>query len=169
MEYYVVIGIYTIVILFIIIYIFMRDNHNSKQIRIMAMSLDKANKEIFTLKKELNKKFQELEEHSNKESQTIQDIENILYDELEKFSHPVNMALQDVEYNLKSQKQYLDSRMDKIDKALKNMSIPQSFSSADQDKINKMALEGIHEDHIAKELRVSKAEVDFALKMSKFK
>jgi predicted transcriptional regulator len=164
-DFFIIIA--SVIFLMLFAYIYLKDTQNAKQQRLLAMSIDSLNKDVFKLRKEINEKFNALSSKQKNGDEEINNIESVLFDELEKLSDPIKKALETIEDNFKKTQDKTNARLKNAERSLKELVITQNYTEVDQDKIHKLSIDGFNQENIAKELHLSKAEVDFALKMKR--
>lgn len=157
-------------VLYLFYYIFTKDAHYSRQVRSIATVVEEANKEIFYLKQQLTniKKHgvtPAVTEGRMSDDEIYQEIERSTYDMLK----PISMGLKKLEENLIHVDNTLNSRISMLESGVKQISIPSSIHNNDDEKIISLYKTGVALETIAKELHISKAEVEFVLKINKIK
>lgn len=158
-----------VVILYIIYYIFSKDAQLTKHIRAIASAVEDANRQIYMVEK----KLYELEGRvSAKDSKRIMNDEEI-YEEIERsvydMIHPISSTLKATEQNLADLAVAVDSRLSSLEGGIRQISLPSSVHGNDDSKITSLFKQGIDIDTISKELHLSKAEVEFVLKINQLR
>ena len=154
-------------ILYLIYYVFTKDSEYSKNIRSVATVAEELNREIFYLKKKL------VETQLNIKSNTHRMSDNEIYQEVERTVYdmvkPISLGLKQLEENVQSIDEQIDSRIASLESGVKQISIPASVHGNDDQKIISLFKQGIGLETISRELHLSKAEVEFVLKINKIK
>jgi outer membrane murein-binding lipoprotein Lpp len=155
------------VILYLLYYVYMKDSTYNKNIRSVASVVEDLNKEIYYLKKKLDQTQKNIQAKSDRMSddEIYQEIERSVYDMV----HPLTISLQQVQENLEAIDLQLESRIASVESGVKQISVPSSVHGNDDEKIISLYKQGVSLDTISKELHLSKAEVEFVLKINKIK
>jgi len=154
------------VILFIImVYSYMRDSENSRQIRFLANTMDNFNKQLFTLER----KMESLDEAITKQGQPVEtaQIEKKMEQEMASMAEPIAFSLNEIQSAFSHFKMQMESRIEHVEDGMKSISMPKSLTGLDDQKIISLYKQGMDEESIARELALSKGEVEFSLKISK--
>lgn len=154
-------------ILYLLYYVFTKDAQYSKNIRSVATVAEELNREIFYLKKKLNETELSLTHNSSRmnDEEIYQEIERTVYDMVK----PISLGLQRLEESVQRIDEHVDARISSLESGVKQISIPSSVHGNDDEKIISLYKQGIGLDTISKELHISKAEVEFVLKINKIK
>lgn len=154
-------------ILYLLYYVFTKDAQYSKNIRSVATVAEELNREIFYLKKKLNEAQLSLTQNSSRmnDEEIYQEIERTVYDMVK----PISLGLQRLEESVQRIDEHVDARISSLESGVKQISIPSSVHGNDDEKIISLYKQGIGLDTISKELHISKAEVEFVLKINKIK
>jgi len=154
------------VILFIVmVYSYMRDSENSRQIRFLANTMDNFNKQLFTLER----KMESLDEAITKQGQPVEtaQIEKKMEQEMASMAEPIAFSLNEIQSAFSHFKMQMESRIEHVEDGMKSISMPKSLTGLDDQKIISLYKQGMDEESIARELALSKGEVEFSLKISK--
>jgi hypothetical protein len=160
--------VFGVAIVYIIYYIFSKDSQLTSNIRAVASAVEDANRQIYMVEKklfEIEKKLEEKSPRSMSDEEVYQEIERTAYDLL----NPVVSQLKALEQNLSDLATAADSRLTNLEGGIKQMSMPQAVHGNDDSKITSLFTNGSDVDAIAKELHLSKAEVEFVLKINKLR
>jgi len=154
------------VILFIVVvYSYMRDSENTRQIRFLANTMDNFNKQLFTLERKVEKLELHFKEH--RPSADADDIEKKMEQELASMAEPIAFSLNEIQNSFTHFKTQMEARIEHVEDGMKSISMPKSLTGMDDQKIISLYKQGMDEEAIAKELALSKGEVEFALKIAK--
>jgi len=154
-----------IIFLISLAYSYMRDSENSRQIRFLANTMDNFNKQMFELERKV--------EHisivikNQKQSSSSDKMEEKLEIELASMAEPIAHSLNEVQTAFSHFKLQIESRLEHVEDGMKSISMPKSLTGLDDQKIISLYKQGMDEESIAKELALSKGEVEFSLKISK--
>ncbi|MEK6658247.1 MAG: hypothetical protein AABY36_01035 [Campylobacterota bacterium] len=154
-------------ILYLIYYVFTKDSEYNKNIRAVATVAEELNKEIFYLKKKLNDTQISIKNNSSRmnDEDIYQEIERTVYDMVK----PISLSLKRLEEGIQRIDEHVDARISSLESGVKQISIPASIHGNDDEKIISLYKQGITLETISKELHISKAEVEFVLKINKIK
>ena len=155
------------IILYLLYYVYSKDSDYSRNIRSIASVVEDLNREIFYLKRELKEAQATMQKTPSRMSddEIYQEIERSVYDMVQ----PLSMALKQIQSNIESIEMEIESRMAQLESGVKQISIPSSIHGNDDEKIISLFQQGVSVDTIAKELHISKPEVEFVLKINKIK
>ena len=154
-------------ILYLIYYVFTRDSQYNKNIRSVATVAEELNKEIYYLKKKLTDTQKTIKSSTSRMSddEIYQEVERTVYDMVK----PLSIGLKRLEESVQTIDEHLNDRLASLESGVKQISIPTSVHGNDDEKIISLFKQGITLDTISKELHISKAEVEFVLKINKIK
>ena len=154
-------------ILYLLYFVLSKDSQYSKQIHVLASTIENINQELFHLKKDQNEMKKSLDKVSSKMSddEIYQEIERGVYDMLQ----PVIDNLKTLEERRDVFESKVDYRLSTLENGVKQISLPSSLHAKDDEKIIHLFNQGIPLETITKELHLSKAEVEFVLKIHKLK
>ena len=163
LEYIVV--IMAIIILYLLYYVFTKDADYTKNIRSVASVVEELNRELFYLKKKIGEETNSAKNKSPRMSDEMiyQEIERTVYDMVS----PLSLGLKQLQENINAIEVELETRISQIESGVKQISIPSSVHGNDDEKIISLFKQSISLDTIAKELHLSKPEVEFVLKINK--
>ncbi len=156
-----------LILLFLIYYIYSKDIQNTTQIRRVAMAVEELNKELYVL----DKKFERHTQDSPISDNIMQD-EDIAYEleiAVKKMSEPLVVSISELHVKLQEQRDELEYKVQKLEDTLRKLSLPSSVNGMDDARIISLYQQGVDVATISKELRLSKPEVEFVLKINKIK
>lgn len=156
-----------LIILYLLYYVYTKDTTYSKNIRSVASVVEDLNRELYYLKKQLSETKTAFDANSKRMSddEIYQEIERSVYDMV----HPLSSALQQLQSNIDMIEAQIERRIIQLESGVKQFSIPTSIHANDDEKIISLFKQGVSLDTIAKELHLSKPEVEFVLKINKIK
>lgn len=154
-------------ILYLLYYVFTKDAEYNKNIRSVATVAEELNKEIFYLKKKLTDTQTSIKQNSSRMSdeEIYQEVERTVYDMVK----PISVSIKRLEESIHMIEGHIESRLSSLESGVKQISIPASIHGNDDEKIISLYKQGVGLETISKELHVSKAEVEFVLKINKIK
>lgn len=155
------------VILYLLYYVYTKDTTYSRNIRSVASVVEDLNRELYYLKKQLAETKTAFDANSKRMSddEIYQEIERSVYDMV----HPLSGALQQLQSNIEIIESQIERRISQLESGVKQFSIPTSIHANDDEKIISLFKQGVSLDTIARELHLSKPEVEFVLKINKIK
>ncbi|MFA5454987.1 MAG: hypothetical protein WC272_06680 [Sulfurimonas sp.] len=165
LEYLVI--VMAAMILYLIYYVFTKDSEYNRSIRSVATAAEELNREIFYLKKKLSDTQASIKKNSSRmnDEDIYQEVERTVYDMVK----PISLGLKRLEESIQNIEENINSRISSLESGVKQISIPASIHGNDDEKIISLYKQGISLETISKELHISKAEVEFVLKINKIK
>ena len=94
-----------------------------------------------------------------------QEIERTVYDMVK----PISLSLKRLEESIHMIEGHVEARLSSLESGVKQISIPASIHGNDDEKIISLYKQVVTLETISKELHISKAEVEFVLKINKIK
>ncbi|MEA2111782.1 MAG: hypothetical protein U9P71_07020 [Campylobacterota bacterium] len=159
--------IIALILLFLIYYIYSKDIQNTTQIRRVAMAVEELNKELYVLEKKFERHIQDTPIMEN----TMHD-EDIAYElelGMKKMSEPMVASISEIHVKLQEQHDEFENKVQKLEESMRKFSLPSSVNGMDDSRIISLYQQGVDIVTISKELRLSKPEVEFVLKINKIK
>ena len=160
LEYIII--VMAIIILYLIYYVFSKDSEYNKNIHAVASVVEELNKELYYLK---NTTKNITDSDSSINDEIYQEIEKSVYDMVQ----PLSVGLKKMQENIQALDTQMDSRISSLEVGVKQILMPSSLNSSDDDKIISLFNDGFSIEEISKELHISKPEVEFALKINRIK
>ncbi len=164
----VVIGL-AVLILGLIYYSVNKENEVNTKLRAIAHAVEELHREVYKLDKRLT---QELEIMTSLH-ETLPDtarISNATIDQnMSEISAPIMESLEHIEGTFTAYKEKTENRLRYLEERIRNLSLPTSISGMDDEKVISRYNQGMEVDMIAKELRLSKPEVEFVLKINQLR
>ena len=155
-----------IAFLIIIYLIYTKDAEQARKIRAIASVLEKSQRDLYLLDKKIEQELTILSETIPSESSLH--VRESIQSEVQVVSEAVVDALKEIENSFDAYSKKHERRLQKLESNLKSLTLPSSLSGMDDEKIINLFNQGIGLETIAKELRISKTEVEFVLKINKF-
>ena len=162
-----ILAILITIILYLLYYVFTKDAEYSKNIRSVATVVEELNRELYYMKNKVKDTQKTILENRSRmsDAEIYQEVERTVYDMIQ----PISIGLKRVQDNLETIDAQIDSRITSLENGVKQISIPSSVHGNDDEKIISLFKQGISLETISKELHISKAEVEFVLKINKIK
>jgi len=151
-------------ILFSIYLTYSKDGEQNRKIRAIASVLEKSQRELYMLDKKIEQELTILSETMPSESSLH--VKESVKVEVDAISEALGIALRDIENSFDVYQTKSEGRLSKLESSIKSLILPSSVSGMDDEKIISLYNQGIGLDTIAKELRISKPEVEFVLKIN---
>ena len=162
-EYALIALAFFIIILFL--YNWAREKESSKKIRILAKSVGEVSPQLYESEMRLNEKVKELE--SVKAGLSSVDIETLVDITVSEKLIQINQVTAILQQDMQAFGEEFAGRIVRIENNLKEASMSRAnVGGADDQKISQLFTQGHSIDDIAKELRISTPEVEFALKLA---
>ena len=158
-----------VIVVGLIYYVITKESEVSSQIRSIAKAVDDLHRELYMIDKRLKQEVEvvaSLQESVPREKNAIQ---NELGREVNELSVPILESLGHIEESFGIYKEKTENRLRYLEERIRNLSLPTSISGMDDEKVISRYNQGIDIDTIAKELRLSKAEVEFVLKINQLR
>ncbi len=155
------------IILYLIYYVYTKDTQYNQNLHSIASVVEDLNREIYYLKKS-TKEIQiksKIDPRGMSDEEIYQEIERSVYD----LVHPLSQALKQVQESVEIVDSQIESRVSNLENGVKQISIPSSIHANDDEKVISLYKQGIDLETISRELHISKAEVEFVLKINKIK
>jgi len=156
------------VVLLLIYYIVSREAYQGKQIRAIATAVEKLNHQLFALEQGIKQHHLELED-KNSDTMTLADLRYELEIAISEYSAPLNTQLDQMQDEFNNTREQLQQRVVYLEENIRNLSLPASVTGMDDERIITLFKQGVGVDTISKELRLSKPEVEFVLKINQLK
>ncbi|MBN2782332.1 MAG: hypothetical protein JXQ66_03730 [Campylobacterales bacterium] len=165
LEYIIV--VMAAIILYLLYYVYSKDISYNKNIHSVASVVEDLNRELFYLKKKLDQSQKNTTQNVShmSDEEIYQEIERSVYDMVQ----PLSQSLRQLQQNLEEIEAQIETRLLSLENGVKQFSIPASVHGNDDEKIISLFKQGVSLDTISKELHISKAEVEFVLKINKIK
>jgi len=155
------------IILYLIYYVYAKDAQYNRNIHSIASVVEDLNRDIFYLKKS-TKEIQvksSIEPRGMSDAEIYQEIERSVYDIVQ----PISLAIKQVQETVLQIDNQVDARISNLESGVKQISIPGSMHGNDDEKVISLYKQGVDLETISRELHISKAEVEFVLKINKIK
>lgn len=165
MNFELILIAFGVILFLVVVYSYMRDSESSRQIRFLANTMDNFNKQLFNLER----KVENLEAALKQQVPPVDAkmIEKKMEQELASMAEPIAFSLNEIQSAFSHFKTQMESRIEHVEDGIKSIYMPKSLTGMDDQKIISLYKQGMDEETIARELALSKGEVEFALKISK--
>ena len=165
MNFELILIAYGVILFAVMVYSYLRDSENSRQIRFLANTMDNFNKQLFSLERKVE--GLSLSVKNQVPSINAQEVEKKMEQELASMAEPIAFSLNEIQSTFSHFKLQMESRIEHVEDGIKSISMPKRLTGLDDQKIISLYKQGMDEETIARELALSKGEVEFALKISK--
>lgn len=153
----------------IIYYVVTKESEVSSQIRSIAKAVEDLHRELFMMDKRLKQELEIIASLQESVPVSQHSLHAELGREVNEISVPILESLGQIEGSLSAYKEKTENRLRFLEERIRNLSLPTSISGLDDEKVISRYNQGIEVDAIAKELRLSKAEVEFVLKINQLR
>lgn len=153
----------------LVYYVLNKESETSAQIRSVAKAVEELHREMYMMDKRLKQELEivaSLQENVPKEHHALHAE---VGREVNEMSIPIMEALGAIEGSFGAYKEKTENRLRYLEERIRNLSLPTSISGMDDEKVISRYNQGMEVDVIAKELRLSKAEVEFVLKINQLR
>lgn len=158
-----------IMVIGVIYYIITKESEVTSQIRSIAKAVDDLNREMFSMDKRLKQELEIIASLQESMPREQNSLHAELGREVNELSVPIMESLSTIEESFGAYKEKTENRLRYLEERIRNLSLPTSISGMDDEKVISRYNQGIDIDSIAKELRLSKAEVEFVLKINQLR
>ncbi len=153
----------------LIYYVITKEGEVSSQIRSIAKAVEDLHRELFMMDKRLKQELEIITSLQESVPREQHSLHAELGREVNEISVPILESLGQIEGSLSAYKEKTENRLRYLEERIRNLSLPTSISGLDDEKVISRYNQGIEVDAIAKELRLSKAEVEFVLKINQLR
>jgi hypothetical protein len=161
---FILIAMSVIMILFFI-YILVREKDSNRKMRTLAKSVGEVSRQLYESEMRLNEKIKQIE--SLKVGLSEADIETLVSVGLSERLLVVDQSTHFLKEQIEAFSEEFAGRIVRIENNLKESSISRAnVGGADDQRILQMFKDGFTVEDIAKDLRISTPEVEFALKLA---
>lgn len=152
----------------LIVYTVNKDNDINSKIRSIAHAIEELNREVYKLDKRLTQELEIIASLSQPMATPPMEPTASMGD-ISELSTPILESLDHIEGTFSAYKEKTESRLRYLEERIRNLSLPTSISGMDDEKVISRYSQGMNVDAIAKELHLSKAEVEFVLKINQLR
>jgi uncharacterized protein YoxC len=158
-----------VVVVGLIYYVVNKESEVTKQIRSIAKVVEDLHRELFMMDKRLKQELEIITSLQESVPREQTSLHAELGREVNELSVPILESLTHIEDSFSGYKEKTENRLRYLEERIRNLSLPTSISGLDDEKVISRYNQGIEIDAIAKELRLSKAEVEFVLKINQLR
>lgn len=158
-----------VMVLGLIYYVITKESEVSSQIRSIAKAVEDLHRELFMMDKRLKQELEIVASLQTSLPVSQNSLQAELGREVNELSVPILESLTHIEESFSGYKEKTENRLRYLEERIRNLSLPTSISGLDDEKVISRYNQGIEIDAIAKELRLSKAEVEFVLKINQLR
>ncbi len=151
-------------ILGLIYYTLTKESETNGKIRSIANAVEELHRELYKIDKRLKAEMEIVTSMHD----LVPSPAHTQYD-MNELSLPIMESLGQIEGTLIAYKEKTENRLRYLEERIRNLSLPASISGLDDEKVISRYNQGLEVDVIAKELRLSKAEVEFVLKINQLR
>ena len=153
----------------LIYYVLSKETETAAQIRSVARAVEDLHRELFMVDKRLKQELEIISSLQESVPREQQSLHRELGREVNEISVPIMESLGQIEGSFSAYKEKTENRLRYLEERIRNLSLPTSISGMDDEKVITRYNQGMEVDAIAKELRLSKAEVEFVLKINQLR
>lgn len=152
----------------LIIYTVNKDSEVNSKIRSIVHAVDELHREVYKMEKRLAQELEIVASLNESTPLANPQVSNAVGD-FSEISTPILESLEHIEGTFTAYKEKTENRLRYLEERIRNLSLPTSISGMDDEKVISRYSQGMGVDAIAKELHLSKAEVEFVLKINQLR
>lgn len=158
-----------VMVIGVIYYMVSKESEVTSQIRAVAKAVEELHRELFMMDKRLKQELEIITSLQESPPMNQSNIHAEVGREVNEISIPILESLSHIEGSFSAYKEKTENRLRYLEERIRNLSLPTSISGLDDEKVIGRYNQGMEVDAIAKELRLSKAEVEFVLKINQLR
>lgn len=156
-------------VLGLIYYSVTKENETNTRLRAIAHAVEELHREVYKIDKRLSAEMEILTSLQESEPEISQRVYEQRGHDMNELSVPIMESLGHIEGAFGAYKEKTENRLRYLEERIRSLSLPTSISGLDDEKVISRYNQGLEVDVIAKELRLSKAEVEFVLKINQLR
>lgn len=153
----------------LIYYVLTKETEVSGQIRSIAKAVEDLHREMYMMDRRLKQELELITALQESVPREQHSLHAEVGREVNEISIPIMESLGVIEGSFTAYKEKTENRLRYLEERIRNLSLPTSISGLDDEKVISRYNQGVEVDAIAKELRLSKAEVEFVLKINQLR
>lgn len=146
-----------------------KENEVSTKLRAIAHAVEDLHREVYKLEKRVTQELEIVTSLQETLPESARLANATTDQEISELSAPIMESLGHIEETFTAYKEKTENRLRYLEERIRNLSLPTSISGMDDEKVISRYNQGMEVDLIAKELRLSKAEVEFVLKINQLR
>ena len=158
-----------ILILGLIYYSVNKENEVNTKLRAIAHAVEDLHRELYKIDKRVTQELEIISSLQETLPETVRLTNAKADQDMTEISVPIMEALGHIEGTFTAYKEKTENRLRYLEERIRNLSLPTSISGMDDEKVISRYNQGMEVDLIAKELRLSKPEVEFVLKINQLR
>ncbi|HEX5624330.1 MAG TPA: hypothetical protein VFX57_07825 [Sulfuricurvum sp.] len=158
-----------IVLLGLVYYSVTKENEVNRKLRAIAHAVEELNREVYQMDKRLSQELELVSALQESAPAASRAVHEQMDQDMSEMSAPILESLGHIEETFSAYKEKTENRLRYLEERIRNLSLPTSISGLDDEKVISRYNQGMEVDLIAKELRLSKPEVEFVLKINQLR
>jgi uncharacterized alkaline shock family protein YloU len=158
-----------VLVLGLIYYVVTKENETNSKFRSIAHAVEELHRELYKIEKRFKTEMEIIASLQESVPETSQRVNEQVGHNINEMSIPIMESLGHIEGVFGAYKEKTENRLRYLEERIRNLSLPTSISGLDDEKVISRYNQGLEVDVIAKELRLSKAEVEFVLKINQLR
>lgn len=146
-----------------------KENEVNTKLRAIAHAVEDLHREVYKLDKRVTQEIEIMTSLQATLPETARLANAKTDQDMSELSAPIMESLDHIEGTFTAYKEKTENRLRYLEERIRNLSLPTSISGMDDEKVISRYNQGMEVDLIAKELRLSKAEVEFVLKINQLR
>jgi len=171
---YIILIIIAIILVGLLYYVIIKEQEQSRKMRVLASAIEKTNRDIYSVEKRLLDTISKVQNsvqessHDNNNKSTMIQTNSVIKSEMATLAEPLEDELYDLQESVEKIEENFDKRLTSLESTVRTLIMPSPAQNMDNDKIIALYQQGLSLESIAKELRIAPQEVNMVLKLHKF-